>query len=158
MKLNDSVCINAPVEKVWAVLSQLESIPLWVPAIRHAYCPKESRGVGAERVCELKQATIRETIVAWDEGRSFTYRGEGAPMMKRAQNTWRVDAHGGQTLVTSSAEVELKGGVFGQLFEPLVRRMSMRLGAQSLASLKFLVENGKPYDGSARLSRAPATC
>lgn len=87
LKVNGAVCIDAPVEKVWAVLSSLESIHLWVRSIRHSYCPEASRGVGALRICELKRATIHETIVAWDEGRSFTYRGEGAPMMKSATNT-----------------------------------------------------------------------
>ena len=80
IKMTGSVCIDAPVEKVWAVLSELEEIPLWVPAIKHAHCPAQRRGVGASRICELKQATILETILEWDEGRSFRYRGEGAPM------------------------------------------------------------------------------
>jgi carbon monoxide dehydrogenase subunit G len=158
LKVQGAVCIDAPIEKVWAVLSHLESIQLWVPAIRHASCPGQSRGVGALRVCELKQATIHETIVAWEEGRSFTYRGEGAPMMKSALNTWTVTAHGGQTLVTSLAEVELKGGVFGRLLTPLVTLMSSRLGARSMASLKYLVEHGHPYDGGQPLLAGPASC
>lgn len=158
MKLDSTVCIDAPPSQVWAVLSNLEGIHLWVRAIRHSYCPGQSRGVGALRVCELKQATIRETIVQWDEGRSFTYRGEGAPMMRSATNTWAVSEHEGKTLVTSTAEVELKGGVFGLLLTPLVRAMSRHLGAQSLASLKFLVEHGVPYRDSTPLPVAQATC
>jgi len=155
MKITASVCIDAPVERVWAVLSDLEAIHSWVRAIRHSYCPEQRRGLGALRICELSQATLRETIVAWDEGRSFTYRGEGAPMMKSAQNTWSVEAHGAQTLVTSVAEVEVK---LGWLLAPLVKWMSRRMGAQSLASLKFLVETGAPYAGEAPLAPAPATC
>lgn len=157
LKIKATVCIDAPVEQVWGVLSHLESIQLWVRAIRHASCPGQRRGVGALRVCELQQATIRETVVEWDEGRSFSYRGESAPMMKTARNTWSVTAHGGQTLVTSLAEIELKGGVLGLLLAPLVKRMSARLGAQSMASLKYLVEHGHPYEGSQRLP-VPAIC
>jgi carbon monoxide dehydrogenase subunit G len=158
LKVHGSVCIDAPVEKVWEVLSNLESIQLWVRSIRHSYCPEASRGVGALRICELKQATIHETIVAWDEGRSFTYRGEGAPMMKSATNTWAVESRGPRTLVTTSAEVELKGGVFGLILVPLVKLMSARIGAQSLASLKYLVEHGQPYLGEEPLFAAPADC
>lgn len=158
LKIQGVVCIDAPIEKVWTVLSNLESIHLWVPAIRHASCPGQSRGVGALRVCELKQATIHETIVAWDEGRSVTYRGEGAPMMKRALNTWTVAAHGAQTLVTSFAEVELQGGVFGWFLTPLVKIMAARLGAQSMALLKYLVEFGQPYDGAQPLLEGPSAC
>ncbi len=159
MKLTRSVCIDAPAPEVWAVLSNLEAIPVWVPAILVAHCPGQRRGVGALRVCTLKQATVRETIVEWDEGKSFTYRGEGAPMMKTATNRWSIVAHGAQTLVTSSSEVVLSGGVFGRLLEPLARAMAGRLGDRSLASLKYLVEHGVPFPGrQAELTLAPAGC
>lgn len=159
LKMTGSVCIDAPAAAVWAVLSDLESIHLWVQSIRHSYCPAQNRGVGAMRVCELKQATIRETIVEWDDGRSFGYRGEGAPILKNATNLWTVEARGTQTLVTSSAEVVIKGGFLGRLLEPLVRVLAGRLGAQSLAALKYFVEHGHPYPGKAHeLAPAPAIC
>lgn len=160
VQLTRSVCIDAPAADVWAVLSKLEAIVQWVPSIQHAHCPDQSRGVGALRVCELKQATIRETITQWEEGKSFTYQGEGAPLMKRATNRWSVEPHGTtRTLVTSTAEVELKGGVFGILLEPLVRAMAGRLGAQSLASLKYLVEHKAPFPGRpSALAPAAAGC
>jgi hypothetical protein len=154
LTLSASACIDADVHTVWSALSSLESIPLWVPAIRRAHCPHAHRGVGAERICELPGATVHETVVEWDEGRSFKYRGEGAPMMKRATNTWAVEARGHQTLVTSTAEVELKGGVLGRLLEPLARAAAMRAGRRALAALKYWVEHGKPFEG--RLSSLPS--
>jgi hypothetical protein len=155
-----SACIDAPVAKVWAVLSDLEAIHLWVPAILRSYCPEQSRGVGAMRVCELAQATLRETIIEWDEGRSFKYRGEGAPMLATATNLWACAPHGSeQTLVTSTAEAVIKGGVFGRALEPLFRPIFTRMGARSLSSLKYLVEHGEPFTGAQRdLPAAAALC
>jgi hypothetical protein len=154
-----SVCIDAPASAVWAVLSDLASIHVWVESIRHSHCPGQDRGVGAVRLCELKQGIVRETILEWDEGRSFTYRGEGAPMMEYATNRWAVEPRGAQALVTSTAEVVLKGGVFGRLLEPLVKIMASRLGTHSLASLKYLVEHGRPYGGAGRRpAAAPSAC
>jgi hypothetical protein len=116
-------------------------------------------GVEAVRLCELKQATIRETMVEWEQGRSFTYRGESVPMLQSAMNTWTVEERGGQTLVTSSAEAVLKGGVFGLLLELPMKIVFRRMGAQSLASLKYLAEHGEPYRGSLRdLMPIPASC
>jgi len=159
LKLSGSVCIDAPAAAVWSVLSNLESVHLWIDSIERSHCPAQSRGVGAARVCELKQATIIETIVEWDEGRSFRYEGKGAPMMKRATNLWTVIPQGDQTLVTSEAEVEIKGGVFGRLLEPVMRAVFSRMGPRSLASLKYFVEQGHAYAGpSSELPFAPVGC
>jgi hypothetical protein len=80
-------------------------------------------------------------------------------MLKRARNTWSVEARGDQTLVTSVAQAELKGGVFGRLLQPLFRLIFNRMGARSLALLKYYVEQGKPYAGRARdLALGQATC
>ena len=107
----------------------------------------------------MKQARIEETIVEWDEGRSFKYRGVGAPMMKSATNLWTIEAHGEQTRVTSTAEATMKGGPIGIVLELLAKPLLERLGAQSLASLKYYVEHGSPFPGRARdLALAPAGC
>lgn len=157
--LRASACLDAPVERVWAVLSDLAAIQHWVRAIKHAHCPGPRRGVGALRICELSQARIEETIIEWDEGRSFKYRGVGAPMLASATNLWSVEAHGSQTLVTSVAEATLKGGLFGRALEVLAKPMFARLGAQSLATLKYYVEYGQPFPGRARdLVPAPSAC
>jgi hypothetical protein len=80
-------------------------------------------------------------------------------MMKRATNLWSVIPQGTQTLVTSSAEVELKGGLLGRLLEPLMRAVFTRMGPRSLAALKYFVEHGHPYPGPSReLRRAAASC
>ena len=97
LKMTGSVCIDAPASRVWAVLSELDSVHLWVESITSSHCPIQNRGVGAMRICELKQATIRETIVEWDEGASFRYEAQGAPMMKRASNTWTVVPEGSES-------------------------------------------------------------
>jgi len=39
LKLTATACIDAPVHAVWAVLSDLDAIHLWVRAIQHSYCP-----------------------------------------------------------------------------------------------------------------------
>jgi len=152
MKLSAAICVDAPVSKVWEVLSQLDAIHLWSSAIHRSYCePGHSRGVDAVRVCELGgHVTVKETIIAWDEGRSFTYVGRGLPLIKCAANTWRVEDYGPQTLVTSSAVLEVKGGIWGRLFVTILRLMSHQVGRKALVSFKYLVENGKPYEGNVK--------
>jgi uncharacterized protein YndB with AHSA1/START domain len=159
--ISRSVCIDAPASTVWRVLSDLNSIHLWVAPIRRSYCEGgTTRGRGAVRVCELAgNVTVRETILEWDEGLSFAYAGEGAPLMKRAINRWSVEERGAQSLVTTSAEVVIKGGIFGRVLDPLFAAVADRMGGRSLAGLKFFVENGEPFAGNARdLLPIPGVC
>lgn len=161
LKLVSSVCIEAPAAQVWAHLAQLEDIQLWSAAVRHASCAGAiTRGVGAERTCQLAgNLTIKEHWVAWEEGRSFTYDGFGIPLMKRARNRWSVSPQGAKALLTSEAELEIKGGVLGRLLEPLLGPMMRRTAPGALAAFKYFVEQGQPYSGKAAdLPRAAVTC
>lgn len=162
IKLSTSVCVNAPAEIVWERLATLEDIPLWSKPVLRARCNGGvARGAGAERICELSgRLTIRERWTAWDEGRSFRYEGFGIPLVKRASNYWSVQAEGERrALLVSEAEIELKGGLLGRLLEPAMRASMRKMGVQSLAAFKFLVENGRPYEGPySRIPPAPTGC
>jgi hypothetical protein len=67
--------------------------------------------------------------------------GEEAPLMKRATKNWSVEERGSHTLVTTSPEVELNGGIFWPLVEPLRAAIAKHMGARSLAGFKVFVEN-----------------
>ena len=162
MKMSGSVCIDAPAAAVWEQLAKLEDITLWTESIRRATCAGGlSHGVGAQRRCELAgNIVIEERFTAWDEGRSFRYEGFGIPFVQRASNTWTVSPHSArQTLLTTEAEVEIKGAWLGKLLEPLIRFAIRRMAPNALAAFKYLVENGRPYEGKhATLPRAEAIC
>jgi carbon monoxide dehydrogenase subunit G len=161
MRLKTSICIEAPKEQVWDVLSDIENISLWSDAVTSAKADSDARAVGVTRTCQLKNnTTIFERWIDWREGESYTYQGFNLPLVKTAQNKWSVDALSeGTTLLTTVADVELKGGRFGRFLEPLVRLMSAKMGNQALASFKYLVEQGKPFDSQhASLPRPSAIC
>jgi polyketide cyclase/dehydrase/lipid transport protein len=142
-------------------LARLEEIRLWSDAMLDARCDGLlAQGVGAERTCDLRGGvTIRERWLAWDEGHSFTYEGVGIPLVDRARNTWIVEPEGDQSLLISQAEVVLKGGLLGRLFEPLVAFQLNRVGPRTLAAFKYLVEHGEPPRvRHAKLPRVATSC
>ena len=161
VRLSTAACIEAPAARVWEHLARIEDIPLWSEQVVRARCDGPvSRGVGAERTCDLVgNVTITERWVAWDEGRSFTYEGAGIGLMRRAVNRWSVIPQGERTLLVSEAEVAFVGGVFAPVLAlalvPLLRRMA----PNALARFKYLVERGEPYGGRvADLPRVPVRC
>lgn len=161
LRLVASACIEAPNHAVWSLLAALEEIPAWSEMVTDARCEGQvSRGVGAERTCDLRGGvTIRERWVAWDEGHSFTYEGEGIPLVVRARNRWAVQPVGEHTLLTSEAEVVLKGGRLGRLLEPLFAVQARRMANRSLVAFKYIVEHGEPPRvRHAKLPRVSAAC
>ncbi len=149
LKMCMSACIDAPVQKTWSVLADIENIPLWAESVLSAQCTgRINRGVGAERVCKLKGGIeIRETWVDWQEGQSFTYIGYNLPIVKSAKNRWSVMEDNGKSRLTSESEAVFKGGIFGVFLERLMRIVTAKMAADSLAAFKYLVENGKPFKG-----------
>ena len=161
IRLSGSVCIEAPAVAVWARLARLEDIQLWSESVVAARCDGVlSQGVGAERTCDLVGGfTIKERWLAWEEGRSFSYEGIGIPLVKRARNDWTVEPEGERTLLTSRAEVVLKGAVAGRLAEPIVAYQFKRIGPRALAAFKYLVEHGEPPQVKhSQLPTIPVAC
>lgn len=159
--LRSSVCIDALATEVWGHLARLEDIRLWSEAIDDARCGDGvDHRVGAERSCRLSGGVlIRERWLAWEEGGSFTYEGVGVPLVSRARNTWSVHPEGARTLLTSDAEVVLKGGRLGRLLETLNSRQIEPMGRRSVAAFKYPVEHGeRPPVKHAKLASAPITC
>lgn len=161
MKLTLTGCIEAPKEQVWKVLSDLSRVDQWIAQIRSAKClGDQSKGVGTVRVCDLSDSfKVRERFVDWDEGHGFLYCAENLPMVSRAANRWSIESFGQRTLVTTESEVILKGGIAARVFSPLMVFWSRKMGLESLAALKYLVEKGHPYQGKHRsLPKAPSLC
>ena len=156
-----SACIEANKEQVWKVLSDISNVNLWVAPIISANCEGDiERGIGAVRICKLKgNMTIKEKWVEWDEGNSFTYYAEEIALIKSANNKWTVKSDKGKTLIITESNVILKGGILGKILESLMYLVSKKMGAESLAALKYLVETGKPFESNfSKLPRVPIVC
>lgn len=161
LKMKGTICINAPQATCWDVLADIENITQWSAAVITAKSTGTlPRGVGAARECYLSNnMTINEKWIEWKEGESYTYVGLGLPLVKSAKNTWSLAEKDGKTYLTTESELTFKGGIFGRLLEPLMKIATAKMGANALAALKYLMENGKPYPGDhSQLPRPLAVC
>jgi len=161
LKMKASACINASVESTWNTLADVENIYLWSELVVSSECSgSQKSGVGTARTCHIgKSVVITERWIFWQEGESYTYEGFNLPLVKSAKNTWSVKADNGKTLLTTESEVVLKGGIFGKLLEPLMLLVSKKMGSNALSAFKYLVENGKPFEGKhSSLPRVSSFC
>ena len=90
-KLTHQVTINASVDKVWEILADFGAIDKWAPPVSKSYSTTEANGgVGAGRHCDTSFGALKEQIVEWEEGRSFTIDGKTILPMKYARNGFSV--------------------------------------------------------------------
>lgn len=160
VNVSASVCIDAPSDTVWEHLARLEDITLWSEAVIAARCDgARTRGVGAERTCDLKGGmTIRERWLAWDEGHSFVYEGSGIPFVARAQ---RVDGvpDGRQDSAIQPRPRHPEGRSHRETTRARRRLSVAPDGRRAMAAFKFLVENGRPPAVKhSRLPVGPSVC
>lgn len=78
-----SITVNASKQKVWSKLSNIVGLPTWVVDVKKTvFLSKKKRGVGAIRLITFDDGnTIEEHVVAWENGKYFTYVAtEGLPL------------------------------------------------------------------------------
>ncbi len=124
-QITSEIRINAPKEKVWAVLANLGAIESFNPMVEKSYYISESRkGIGATRTCEFKGGgVISERAINWREGESFTlemHDGKKMPPFKKATGTQYVRSDGDGTIVGLTLEYDMKYGPVGSLMNVML--------------------------------------
>jgi carbon monoxide dehydrogenase subunit G len=153
-QFNSEIEINAPREKVWAVLADLGAIQNFNPGVKKSYYTSEAReGVGAARVCEFRPiGAVEESALDWQEGKSFTLDVrplEKAPPFKKATARFQLDSVGQKTRVAVDINYTLRFGLLGQLLDAVMFRPQFGKAApEILLGLKHYVETGEKVDPS----------
>lgn len=132
---SESVTIDAPASKVWAVLAEVGTISDWNPGVKESRSISDSStGLGAERFCGLGGKNyLKESVVAFEEDRALTMRIDETNLpFKSADIHFTLTATGNGTRVTVSPVYELKYGPLGQVMDKLMVSRKYRTGMVGL--------------------------
>lgn len=97
-----SAIINAPIEKVWRLLLDVNDWPNWNAEIKLAKCDKVEPG--AEFEWTVKHSHLRSRFQIVEEPTLLTWTGKSA--MIKAIFVWNLEASEQQTIVTVEESVE----------------------------------------------------
>ena len=144
-RFENVVELDAAPERVFDVFADGESWPRWFEGIRHVeWTSPEPKGVGTTRTVTLNTATVFEHFLAWDRGRRFAFRFEGAtaPLFRAGVEDYRLEPieGGGRTRFTYG--VYLDPSLPVRLLSPITRNNFARMfrtGAQGLQ--RYLTEH-----------------
>ena len=138
--------VDAPTEKVWAVLANIGAVQDYSPGVVKSYYTSDIKeGVDASRHCDLlPTGTVEERIVDWRDGEQFSieiYEGTEVPYFGVSHFT--LERNGIGTIVTQVMDYkptdDLPNTLVGRSMEGLVGKI---VGG-NLVGLKHFVETGE---------------
>ena len=149
-RVTGQVQIEAPAERVWAVLADFGAIAQWSPTVERSYLTTEAgQEVGTGRHLDLAggwhvDRAIEDRVLEWDEGRRYLVESSGMRVMKYVRNEWAIEAASVGAVVTLTFDFAAKLGLLGTLAERLLMRRQVRKAVVLiLAGLKRHVETGE---------------
>lgn len=108
MRFESSIDINAPVEKVWALIDRLEEWPQWMPSIKNiARLSKEPLTVGSQLfvTARVSRLTVKllMTITEFVPERTVVMKGKA--LCTNLTRFYAMEPVNGKTKVTTGGEV-----------------------------------------------------
>jgi coenzyme Q-binding protein COQ10 len=142
-KVERSILINAPVEKIDNITRDGKRLTEWYAGIEKAVPDDVYPEPGGKITLAYKSGGVKfditQTVLERNEGQGAKYKMEG---MVTGTNIWAFAVEDQGTRVTATFEYEMPGGVLGKVADKLVvERMNNENLEKSLENLKKLAES-----------------
>lgn len=143
VKIETSVLVNQPIEKVFDFVTTPENDSQWYIGIESRdHTPGEPAGVGSTSMSEIRflgvTMTVEWEVVGYEAPNMIKVKTTKGPVSLEAGYKFETVA-AGQTKVTVHGEADVSG-VFS-LAEPIVERMAQRQWEASFENLKDVLES-----------------
>ena len=145
MKVQRSIEIAAPPERIWPFLVEPEKILKWCITLqKFEYTGKQRSGVGTPFYFEEKAAgrlmKLNFTVTEWVENEKLAFSMTSGNFAKGYEQRWTVKATPSGSRFTFMEQVELPYGIIGKVIGVIGQRSSGATVEKMLAKLKSLVE------------------
>ncbi|MBW0016971.1 MAG: SRPBCC family protein [Mycobacterium sp.] len=143
MRVERHCAIKADREAVWKVVGDPDRYPSFMTNLeRWESANDQRRGIGARYTVHWKIGSVPVggviEVVEWDEARDVAWVGiTGVTLRGRIRLR---DTENGQTKVTFRLSYQAPGGIFGYIADRIAVRQVGRTLAETLKSLKAIVE------------------
>jgi hypothetical protein len=145
MRVEKSIEIAAPLDKIWPFMSEPDKILEWyIPLLKFEYTSEEHNEVGAPFYYEEKTTAglikLNCVITEWEENKKVAFKMTSGNMLKSYQERWTVEATASGSRFTFMEQGELSLGIIGKIIEPFAQRGNVVTISKILAELRSLVE------------------
>ena len=145
MRVQRSVEIAAPPERIWPFLVEPEKILKWCITLdKFEYTGEQRVGVGTAFYFEEKAAgrlmKLNFAVTEWVENKKIAFSKTSGNFVKGYEQGWTVEAIPSGSRFSFVEKVELPYGVIGKFIGLFARRGSEATVREMLAKLKSLAE------------------
>ncbi len=143
--LHNEITIDAPVEKIWAVLANVDELDKYDPTVKKSTALTSIKnGLGAARKVDMKDGKNwfqeKVSIFIPHQALSFELTACSFPIHKLT-HSYSFESSGAQTKVRQVMEYQIKYGFFGKIMDKLMVRKQSDNGIKKFfAGLKAYVE------------------
>ena len=146
MRVESSVEIASPPEKVWPFLIEPEKVLRWCITFRKfEYTSEQRSGVGTplyieEKVSPMPLMKLNFKVTEWVENERLAFSLTSGNLTKGYDQSWTVEAIPSGSSFTFSEDFQMSFGVIGKLMGVLGQSSSKAHVREMLSKLKDLVE------------------
>lgn len=145
MKVEQSIEIAVPPEKVWPFLVEPEKILKWcITFKKFEYTGKQRSSVGTAFYVEEKAGgplmKLNFTVTEWAENKKLAFNMTSGNFVKGYEQTWTLDDTPSGSRFSFTEQVKLPYGIIGKVMELFARRSSETTVSEMLNKLKSLAE------------------
>ncbi len=144
--LKNEIAINAPVEKIWSVLSDLAVLEKYDPTVlKSELISIEKSGMGAKRKVYMKDGKnwFEEKITIWQPNQALTIQLTNCTFpINGLKHSYSFSSTSNSTVVRQVMEYDVRFGLFGKLMDWLMIKKQSDKGIKLfMTGLKKFVEN-----------------
>lgn len=145
MKVQKSIEIAAPPDKIWPFLIEPEKILKWcITFLKFEYTGEQRSGVGTTFYLEEKAGgplmKLNFRITEWVENERVAFSMISGTFVKGYEQSWTVEATPSGSRFTFMEEVKLPYGIIGKIMGLFGQRGSEATVGKMLPKLKSLAE------------------
>ena len=148
--INNEIIINASLDKVWSILTDLELLDKYDPTVKKStLISADKAGIGAKRKVNMLDGKnwFDEKVTVFKPNEALTYQLTDCTFpMKDLKHSYSFEKLGNQIKVKQVMEYTVKFGLLGKLLDSLMIRK------QSDAGIKKFFAGLKNYAESNQLS------
>ena len=124
--LHNEITINAPIEKIWNALSNIDVLDKYDPTVKKSTAVSTTKnGIGAKRKVDMLDGKnwFEEQCTVWNPNKALTYELTACSFpVHKLKHSYTFEKIGNQTKVKQVMEYQIKFGFFGKILDALMIR------------------------------------